>query len=142
MSNLTPIEDLECYAFADWLSHTGLLYSHIANGQWQPSLKQRIKYSRIGVRRGFPDYVVVIPKERSTTSRALLLAIEMKRTKGGKIEPEQIEWQQAINQVEDCQAFVCYGCDQAISTVSSFLLNARVRKKIAGVDPIHASLER
>lgn len=140
MPNLTPLEDLECYAFADWLHHTGLTFTHIANGQWQPSWKQRIKYSRIGVRRGFPDYVVIIPQERSIHSRALLLAIEMKRIKGGKVEPEQIEWQRAINQIEDCQAFICRGADEAISTVSSFL-HERIGKKTGGSDSIHAPLE-
>lgn len=58
----------------------------------------------MGVRRGFPDYVVITNKE--------VLFIEMKRKKGGVVSPEQDEWISVLNQM-GLRAEVCKGFDEA-----------------------------
>lgn len=63
-----------------------------------------------GVSPGVPD--LFVPKH--------LLWIEMKRLKGGKLSPEQRNWQRYL--VDDCQHtwMVCHGADDAKAQISAF----------------------
>jgi len=57
-----------------------------------------------GVSRGFPDYIVIV--------KGKLLFIELKRVKGSRVSPEQLEW---IAALEACGVYaeVCAGWEHA-----------------------------
>lgn len=109
MTTLDPYEYNECCTLADYLDTLQrqrkiLRYTHIPNETWTKSWSQKIKNKKQGVRKGFPDYVIVCHYR--------LVFIEMKRKKGGEIKPEQQEW------IDDLQklgftAVICRGFDEA-----------------------------
>lgn len=110
---LQPKEKEEQRAFIEWLEvmkMTGkvLLFTSIPNSTWTSSWSQKIKNKQQGLRRGFPDLVVVTKKK--------VLMIEMKRVKGTKPRPTQVEWLKALNK-KKCLSTVAFGADQAIKFV-------------------------
>ena len=130
-----PSEDQECIAFVEWLRLMDLPHHHSANEQpaqkmtgrrsngkpiWSPNWSTLRRLKNMGVARGFPDYLVWVPKDRSRLSKALLLAIEMKSAKGRASE-EQKEWLKIIGGVKDCEGFVCRGFDEAKEVVEQFI---------------------
>ena len=104
MSEKVPLESEEQAAFVQWLE------------------LQDIKFTAIA-RKGFPDMVVIIPKNRSRDGLGYCLMIENKRVSGGVQSPEQKEWQSAINGlgVLNVQYYLCKGAAKAIETVSHYL---------------------
>jgi len=103
--NATPHEDNECYTLVEYLELIGLRYSHIHHGANLSSVAQRSKAKRLGKKRGVPDYLIVLPNK--------LLFIEMKREKGGVTSVEQKEWIKALSAVQNVEAVVCKGFDEA-----------------------------
>jgi hypothetical protein len=115
-------EDAECMMLVQYLNLRGLLFTHLANetpagkylgGVWMPNWQSIRRNKAVGVKKGFPDYIIFIPAEKSKAGQPLLLVIEMKRESGGKISPEQKEWIMALNQVEGVVATVARGFDEA-----------------------------
>ena len=130
-------EDQESMAFVEWLKIMDLPHHHSANEQpaqkmsgrrhdgrplWSPNWSTLRRLKNMGVARGFPDYLVWIPKEKSRSSKALLLAIEMKSATG-KASEDQKRWLEIIGGVNDSEGFVCNGFDEAKATVEQFLKN-------------------
>lgn len=66
-----------------------------------------------GFQKGFPDMLVFLPGK--------LLAIELKRMKGGVVGEEQEKWKSIIRRYPYADAYVCNGCDNAITLISSLL---------------------
>lgn len=109
-----PLEIHEQMAFVDCLELLKtqgkiLLYTALPNNTFTKSWKQRMKHNREGVRRGFPDLVVVTPDR--------VIFIEMKRVKGGTIQPEQKEWNKALKG-KTTEAYICRGADEAMKILS------------------------
>lgn len=107
---LTPSEYDECKTFVEYLDTEQrmgkvLLYTHIPNETFTKSWAVKAKNRIMGVRRGFPDYVVITPKNA--------YFIEMKRQQGGVVSPEQEEWIKALNKV-GLKAKVCKGGYEAM----------------------------
>jgi hypothetical protein len=77
----------------------------------------------MGVRKGVPDYLVVIPTrgirhQLDGTARGhRLLFIEMKRKNASPSDtkPEQLDWIAALGQVPGVEARVCKGYDEAVA---------------------------
>ena len=62
-----------------------------------------------GFQPGFPDLVVFLP--------GLLLCIELKRVKGGRIAKNQERWKETLNHYPYIESRVCYGADDAIKLI-------------------------
>jgi len=132
-----PTEDEESQIFSSWLTTIGLPHHHSANEApqqkitgrradgkpiWSRNWSTLRRLKNMGVAKGFPDYLVVVPKDRSSSKKALMIAIEMKRLKGGVTSPEQKVWLDLISQVNDCEGFVCKGFDEAKKTIEQFII--------------------
>ena len=68
-----------------------------------------------GATAGVPDLFLPVP-----TSQYHGLFIEMKRTKGGKVSPEQKEWLEYLNSA-GYRAVVCKGFLEAKAVIESYL---------------------
>ena len=105
----------ECQVFHRWLELNRIKHTHIGN-ESQIGGRQGVirgaQLKRIGQSKGFPDYLIIVNDK--------LIAIEMKRQKGGHTSPEQKDWLEALT---DCgvKCFICRGATQAIDTVQSLL---------------------
>ena len=112
-ANLAPTEHDECVVFVQWLELQGLMFSHVPNETFTKSWKQKTKNKQEGVRKGVPDYIIITPTG--------LAFVEMKRTKGGVISPEQKEWIEELNKLKGVEARVCKGAESAIEFISELL---------------------
>lgn len=106
---LNPTEYYECLdlvEYLDILKNQGKvkLFTHIPNETFTKSWNVKRKNKLMGVRKGFPDYVVITDKE--------IVFIEMKRKKGGVTSPEQKEWIEAFRSL-GLRAEVCKGFEEA-----------------------------
>lgn len=119
-----PTESQEQQALFQWAAlHTGrypelaLMY-HIPNeGLRNPRTGARMKAE--GMKPGVPD--VCLPVARGGFHG---LYIEMKRTKGGRVEPGQREWLGALNG-QGYAAVVCLGWEKAAQMIEAYLLQKR-----------------
>lgn len=101
-TSFVPSERVECVEFVTWLQSQGIRHTHVANET--RSRVQAISNKQLGTSKGFPDYIVYVSGK--------VVHIEMKRTKGGKLSPEQKEWL-AFLQREGHPAACCNGFDDA-----------------------------
>lgn len=113
-------EDHEHYVVVQWCDAKGIDVFHVPNSTWTKSVMVRTKNTLLGVRAGIPDLWVPIPNVG-------LVVIEMKRKKEtGKTNyptPAQRAWIEKLNKVPGIQAFVCYGANEAIKVIESYLPN-------------------
>jgi hypothetical protein len=116
-----PTEFEEQCLLVEYLELKGLLFSKAAQETFTRSWNQKRKNKLSGLRKGLPDMFVLIPVEKSLTGTSVLLAIEMKRQKGGVVSPEQQEWQKSLNQVQGVVAIVARGFDEAKRGVDIWL---------------------
>lgn len=113
---LRTTETQDSEAFAQWLDLQGLRFSHIPQETFvggRGRFATLAKNKRMGVRKGLPDYIVVLPEQER------LLFIEMKR-KGAPpsaVKPEQRDWIYELNLVPGVTAFVARGLDEAMEAV-------------------------
>jgi len=119
--NNTPLEDDECKAFVKWMELQGLMFNHIKNENpiRRPGMYMKLK--AMGVRKGFPDYVVLVSEDKSSTGNALLFFIEMKRQKGSSTSSEQKEWIRELDKVKNTGCKICKGADEAIEFISKYI---------------------
>jgi hypothetical protein len=111
-------EDREHYAVIQWCDAKGIDVFHVPNSTWTKSVMVRIKNTLLGVRAGIPDLWVPI-------AGVGLLVIEMKRPKEtGKTNyptPAQKAWIEKLNACPGVQAAVCYGAEEAVKLITSYL---------------------
>lgn len=107
--NSTPTEHLEQRNFVMWFRQTyrPIRIFAIPNGGYRGKT-EALKLKVEGVSPGVPDLYVPDWK----------LWIEMKRIKGGVVSPEQKDWHEYLRGIGDT-VMVCYGCEDAISQVST-----------------------
>lgn len=72
---------------------------------------------KMGMSKGFPD-LIVLAKNKSHTHEVLF--IEMKRIKGSKVQPEQKEWIEKLDNMDYCVG-IAYGCDSAVRILDKYL---------------------
>ena len=116
--NLLPEESDEQIAFVQWLELKRIKFTSIPNSTWTKSNNQKRKNYYEGLRKGFPDMIVICP---CGDGKKRLLAIEMKRIKGGVLSPEQKDWINEINECEQAGAYCCRGADEAIRLMSELM---------------------
>ena len=111
MKQEIPTEDAEQMEFVQWFRRTFpsvLIFAIPNGGARHPAVAAKLKAT--GVVKGIPD--LFIPEWR--------LWIEMKRQKGGRVEPEQVE---KMAYLRDC-GYVCEvakGCEEAKQVVGAFV---------------------
>lgn len=104
-------EDQECYLLVEYLNLKNIKYTHINNEMWTKSWKQKARAKRMGVSPGFPDYLILIKNK--------LMAIEMKRSKGGVLSDNQREWLEALKAC-GIDGYVCKGFEEAKKIIDSY----------------------
>ncbi len=132
-----PLEYDEAVALSSWLRLKNLDHWHIVQenlGSHDGKMKwgRIAKLKKSGWRRGLPDYLIIIPKERSKYARNLHIWIELKRQrpvlKSGKlgkspssISPEQLQTIGILNLHHDTKAEILCGAEEAINYVKQYL---------------------
>jgi hypothetical protein len=87
---------------------------HVPNGGHRnPATAGRLKAE--GVKKGVPDICLPVPRGGYHS-----LYIELKRRKGGRVEPEQTEWLEELGRQGHYVA-ICNGYDSAIDTIERYL---------------------
>lgn len=115
---MIPTEEVEQANFVQWLEIKGYKYTAIPNSTYTKSWKQKAKNTRMGLRAGFPDMVVI--------AEGIFMAIEMKRVKNGALTPAQKDWVEALTKA-NIPAAVCKGVDEAIAFVQQTIKSAQQR---------------
>lgn len=117
LPQLTEYQDCVLFAeYLDILKQQGkiILYSHIPNSTWTPSLSVKLKNKKLGVSSGVPDYMII-------TSRGLLFFLEMKRKKNGVVSDNQKVWLRVLSELCEIPALVAQGFDEAKVIVDSLI---------------------
>lgn len=114
--SFVPSEDFESTSFAGWLElqiaqGAPVKFTHIPN-ETPTSPIQAKRLQRMGVRRGVPDYMLIICNK--------LVFIELKRAEGGKISVHQQQWLDALT-AAGVGAHVCEGASEAKVLVQNLL---------------------
>lgn len=109
-----PTERHEQIQFVVWLRKQGFKVSASANGGSR-NLLEAINLKAMGVSKGFPDVEVPLPSGYYHG-----FYIEMKRQKGGKISPEQLEWLSYLRE-KGYYAEVAHGFDEAREMFTHYL---------------------
>jgi len=113
---LIPTEAQEQETLVKWLEyHKDIKFSALPLGSYSENWSVRNRNKRIGVRSGVPDMMIILPTKH-------LLFIEMKRTKGGKLSPEQESWINELDAIKNVMAIVCYGAKEAIQSIEELCL--------------------
>lgn len=79
------------------------------------TIGQAVKAKNAGMKKGYPD--LQLPAKRGEYSG---LYVELKRIKGGKIEPEQKEWAEFLV-LQGYKHSFCKGCDAAWKVIIEYL---------------------
>ncbi len=118
-----PLEDEECEVFVEWLETKRLKFNHIKNENTTRSIPYAMKMQRLGVRKGFPDYIVFANAKQTYVKEAVIFFIEMKRQKSppSRTSPEQKRWIKNLDTVPYVAAKICKGADEAIDFIKEYL---------------------
>lgn len=96
---------------AEYLRLKSYPFCHINNEVYTKSWRQKHKIQAMGSAKGFPDYLVIV--------NGRLIAIEMKRLRGGRTSPEQQQWIDRLNAI-DVPARVCNGFLEAKDFINEY----------------------
>ena len=115
-ANGTISEDDEEHVLVDFCDLHGWKHTHFSNETYTTSWKQKAKMKYLGVHRGIPDHLVLVP---SAIDDVLVpVYIEMKREKGGTISDNQFEWISALKKAGQ-YVTVCEGGNEAIKFIDA-----------------------
>lgn len=128
MKNTTPKESEEQIAFIKYCDLHHIMAISTQNGMYIPKKSDDGKkdfnhfgYIRrqkaMGLRKGFLD-IVIFAQNRTKTHEVFCL--EMKRTQGGKLKPEQEEWIEKLD-TAGYMVGIAFGCDAAIRCLHKYL---------------------
>lgn len=112
MASVVPTEAQEAHVLVAWLRVKGYTFVHVPNetGHSPEALRRAVRVKREGGSRGFPDYLIIKNKQ--------LIAVELKRIKGSRTSPEQLQWLQELAACGVACA-VCHGSAEAIEFIES-----------------------
>lgn len=115
-AHTAPTEDQEQGALVKWLRAQRVAFTAIPNGAYLfggrvDRARQWAKLQRTGCQKGFPDLLIFTPPPNSPGCPGV--AVEMKRTKGGRVSDEQRAWLDALEGY-GWKAIVAKGCDSAV----------------------------
>jgi hypothetical protein len=106
-----PTEAQEQKTLVQYLRIKGYKHFRVPNETYTTSMRQKANNHALGVVRGVPDLFVVV--------NHTLLAIEMKRQRGGVTSPEQKGWLATLNDA-GIPAAVCHGFDEAVTFINQW----------------------
>ena len=113
-------EDGEQLALMQWAALNSKTYPelrwlhHSPNGGSR-NKREGAKFKAMGVKRGFPDLVLLAPRKKYHG-----LMIEMKKVEGGVTSNEQVDWIMYLNSA-GYYATVCKGWEQAVACIEWYL---------------------
>ena len=115
MGDVMPplLEYEEQCLLVQYLEAKHLKFSKIAQETFTRHWGIKMKNMRSGLRPGLPDMRIILPGK--------LLFIEMKRVRGGKTKPEQKEWIEELNKIDNVYAFVAKGYEEAKKIIENLL---------------------
>ena len=116
-----PTEYAEQCMLVQYLELKGLKFSKIAQETFTRDWGTKMKNKMSGLRRGVPDMLIIIPTKSNMGPKNILLFIEMKRSKGGKISEEQSEWLEELSSVAGVFAKSANGFEEAKKIIESLL---------------------
>ena len=122
MPNPVPTEYDECVKLVQYLCIKKLKFTHVHNEMYTKSWSQKNKAKALGVCPGVPDYMIVIPNDRSEDGISYILFIEMKRVKGYVVSDAQKAWQRALNGVTNVQSYICKGFEEAKEVIDKYII--------------------
>lgn len=127
MLEVVPLEDEEQILFVQWLELQGLKFTSVPNSTYTKSWKQKAHNTATGLRRGFPDLIILIRPDQAKDGRGRLLTPEMKRTKDYSVSPAQRVWISALNSlgIDQIESVVAHGAREAIDYLSGYLKKVR-----------------
>lgn len=96
--------------FVQYLKLKGLDHFRVPNETYTKSWKQKRANKMLGVSAGVPDLFIIVDNR--------LIAIEMKRQKGGTVTANQKKWLDILNNA-GVPAYIARGCGQAIEIIES-----------------------
>ena len=121
--NSAPREDDEQIALIRWCAYQQAAYPelqlilHVPNGGSRGPV-EAARFKAMGVRSGVPDLMLPVPRGKYHG-----LWIELKRTKGGRVEPNQAIWIHALRG-QGYAVTVCRGWVEAAERIRAYLLGA------------------
>lgn len=107
-----PLEREEQERLVRILRAAGLAVFAVPNGG-KRGVVEAVSLRRQGVAKGVPD--LILP---GSDPRWRCLAIEMKRQKGGRLDPEQENWHRVLRSC-GWKVLVCYGCADAVGQLTA-----------------------
>lgn len=105
----------------DWCRERKIKVGATAQSTFTNSWKAINQNIALGVVKGVPDLIIVIPPEYRNSGEYKTVFIEMKVEKGGSISKEQKEWIHELNNSTGVSATICRGHQEAIEYLSKFL---------------------
>lgn len=113
-----PLEEDDQIALIQWFdlqypALRGRLAS--SSGGARMTMRTACKQKAAGNRKGYPDLNLLLRRHGKSG-----LFIELKRVKGGRLEPEQADWLAWLNE-QGFMAVVCKGFDAAKETITGYL---------------------
>lgn len=110
-----PTEAEEAKILVAYLRVHGLMFTHAPNetGSSPEARRRAVRMKQQGTSPGFPDYTIVVGGH--------LIFIELKRVRGSSTSAHQKAWIEALNQVDNIQAFIAKGAGEAIAIVNKYL---------------------
>lgn len=110
-------EQKKLFAWASYRTDLKLM-THIPN-EGRRSVQYTMELLRMGMKPGFPD--IILPVARGGYHG---LFIEMKQKHGGRVTPEQKQWQRDLLNEGYCAA-VCHGFDEARELIDWYMKGAK-----------------
>ena len=108
---IIPTESQESITLTKYLVYRRLCFMHTPN-EGRRSWQNGRMLKAMGMKKGFPDYLIF----NRTRSGAHGMAIELKRTRGGILAPEQKQWLLDL-QAQGWVAVVAFGAGAAIKMI-------------------------
>lgn len=105
---MIPTEKQEQVMFINYLKLKNIAFFHVPNSTYTKSWNQKRQNVMLGVQAGVPDLFVCLP--------GLLVAIEMKRVKGGVVSLHQKKWLGILND-SGVVCTVAKGAEEAIEFI-------------------------
>lgn len=103
-----PTERDEQIALVEYLNYMKIPHFRVPNETYTKSWNQKRLNKALGVQSGVPDLFAIVDD--------VLIAIELKRTKGSVTSQAQMDWIKLLQRAA-IPAKICYGCEDAIKFI-------------------------
>lgn len=112
-ANINLTEDAVTEAIVDYCKKRGILIAHVPN-EGKRSLQYGVRLKRMGMQKGFPDFIIPIPKGKYHG-----LYIEVK-VNNNTTTADQKKWLTQLHS-NGYAATTCWGIDEGMAVVNRYL---------------------